>query len=241
MTYSPTHSSGRGILATLFGITLFVLAPVLSSSMHPDAAGAASSVGAYGWPVAPFDRQHPVRGVLGDPRTIYHGPPTNATLYRGSGSFSFHMGVDICAADGTRVYAVADGVVSRFGPDKVIVDSGGGNRFEYWHIRPSVSVGQHVTARRTVLGRILPGALHVHLTEIDAGRITNPLLPGHLTPYRDTLCRPSRRSGSSAVTRLGRSRRTSFAAAPPWSLRPTTPRRFRCPGSGATCRSSRAG
>ncbi len=43
-----------------------------------------------------------------------------------------------------------------------------------------------MTAERTVLGHILRGQGHVHLTEVDAGRVTDPLLPGHLTPYTDT-------------------------------------------------------
>ena len=61
-----------------------------------------------------------------------------------------------------------------------------GSRFEYWHIAPAVKVGQRVIADETVLGRILHGSGHVHLTEVDNGRVTDPLLPGHLTPYRDT-------------------------------------------------------
>ena len=65
-----------------------------------------------------------------------------------------------------------------------------GVRFEYWHIAASVRVGERVTTDRTVLGRILRGCGHVHLTEIDCGRVTDPLLPGHLTPYSDT---PSRK------------------------------------------------
>ena len=140
----------------------------------------------YGWPVAPFDRQHPIRGTFGDPRTVFKAPPGLAGLYRGSGSFSFHMGVDICAPDGTAVYPVVDGTVCAVNSEKVVVDSGGGRRFEYWHIRSAVRVGDHVTARRTILGHILHEAGHVHLTEISGGRVTNPLLPGHLTPYRDT-------------------------------------------------------
>jgi hypothetical protein len=185
MKTSTTHSNGVSILLVAVAISVSVLLSILSTAARPATAAAASSVRPYGWPVAPFDVQHPVRGVLGDPRTVYHGPPTRTTLYHGSGSFSFHMGVDICAPDGTPVYAVADGAVSNLNSEKVVVDSGGGNRFEYWHIRPAVHKGQHVTARRTVLGRILRGAGHVHLTEISAGTVTNPLLPGHLTPYND--------------------------------------------------------
>ena len=41
--------------------------------------------GAHGWPVEPFDRQHPVRGLFGDPR-IGDG-----------GGKSFHFGVDVSA------------------------------------------------------------------------------------------------------------------------------------------------
>src|SRR5207248_5181475 len=58
--------------------------------------------------------------------------------------------------------------------------------FEYWHIASPLHVGQRVVTGKTVLGRIIRGNGHVHLTEIDDGRITNPLLAGHLTPYRDT-------------------------------------------------------
>jgi hypothetical protein len=150
------------------------------------AARLPSTALAYGWPVEPFDEQHAIRGSFGDPRTVFAAPPTSIGLYRGGGSFSFHQGVDISAPDGTAVYAVADGTVTVASGNKVIVDSGGHNRFEYWHIRPSVVRGQQVTARGTVLGHILRGSGHVHLTEIDDGRVTDPLLPEHLTPYRDT-------------------------------------------------------
>jgi hypothetical protein len=145
-----------------------------------------TSVRSYGWPVAPFNRQHAIRGGFGDPRTLFLSPPTRAGLYHGSGSFSFHEGVDISAPDGTAVYPVRDGVVLSLNADRVFVSSGNGDRFEYWHIAPSVRIGDRVTTDRTVLGHIIRGTGHVHLTEVDAGRVTDPLLPGHLTPYRDT-------------------------------------------------------
>src|ERR1043165_2570356 len=53
----------------------------------------------YGWPVKPFDRQHPVRANLDDPRNG-HGDAK-----------SFHFGVDISAPNGSPVYAVAPGKV----------------------------------------------------------------------------------------------------------------------------------
>src|SRR5918998_5601169 len=60
-----------------------------------------STAAAYGWPLKPFDKQHPVRGFFGDPR-IEEGP---------HGGESFHFGIDICAADGTPVYATISGRV----------------------------------------------------------------------------------------------------------------------------------
>ena len=41
-------------------------------------------------------------------------------------------------------------------------------------------------ASRTVLGRVQSRWGHVHLSEIRQDCAVNPLLPGHLTPYRDT-------------------------------------------------------
>lgn len=60
----------------------------------------------------PFDQMHPIRGNFGDPRTVFAGPPTRATLYNGAGSVAFHAGVDIVGADGTAVYPVRSGVVT---------------------------------------------------------------------------------------------------------------------------------
>ena len=90
------------------------------------------------------------------------------------------------AADGTDVYAVRSGVVRIVTPDWVEVDSDGGSAFQYWHIRSAVKVGDHVQARQTVLGQILHASKHVHLTELQNGKPTNPLAPGHIGPYADS-------------------------------------------------------
>jgi hypothetical protein len=60
--------------------------------------------------------------------------------------------------------------------------------YEYWHIHPLVHRGQYVRAHRTVIGRIIRTAGHVHLSEIRGGVYLNPLRPGGrvLEPYRDT-------------------------------------------------------
>jgi hypothetical protein len=151
---------------------------------------------AYAWPVKPFNQAHPVRGSFGDPRTIFAGPPTASGLYRSACQCTFHEGVDISAHDGTPVYPVESGtvvVVHTAKAAEMVAVQSGGTAFEYWHIVASVHVGQKVVAGKTVLGRIIREAGHVHLTEVDGNRIANPLQPGHLTPYSDTT-RPVVRS-----------------------------------------------
>ncbi len=165
-----------------------VLAATLVFATSSAHAGPArhSGLGPYAWPVKPFNHAHPVRGSFGDPRTIFFGLPSARTLLGGNGSFTFHTGVDVSAPDGTAVYPVESGTVRSVSDSWIAVDGGNGRTFQYWHIASAVSVGQHVMAQTTVLGRILRGAGHVHLTEIDDGVIVNPLAAGHLTPYTDT-------------------------------------------------------
>src|SRR5258708_37784783 len=70
--------------------------PLLAAALLAPAAASA-----YGWPVAPFDQQHAIRGAFDDPR-VGAGPA-------GLAATSFHFGVDIVAPDGTAGYAVAQG------------------------------------------------------------------------------------------------------------------------------------
>jgi hypothetical protein len=152
--------------------------PASSSSCGAASSGPLS----YHWPVKPFDRQHPIRGYFGDPRT-----PTAASSFyspASPGTFNFHSGVDIVATTGTPVYPVVSGVAT-VNTDNVIVNATDGRVFEYHHIWPRVRSGQYVSAYETVLGKTQPHFGHVHLTEIDNGKLHNPLDPGHLEPYRD--------------------------------------------------------
>ena len=140
---------------------------------------------AYGWPVAPFREQHPIRGYFGDPRTIYWDP-LEPNRFPENGEVSFHNGVDIVAAPGTAAYPVVSGLVRRSAGERVVVKAKDGRRFQYVHIEPTVGVGQYVRAGETVLGHVTVLAEHVHLTELSTtGRAVDPLLPGHLDPYYD--------------------------------------------------------
>jgi hypothetical protein len=172
-----THIRSSAAAALAFAAILVSAVPALAAPAH-------RSSDPYPWPVKPFDQPHPVRGSFGDPRTVFHGPPTQRTLLSGSGSFTFHTGVDISAPDGTAVYPVESGTVASVQHDWLAVSSGD-RVFQYWHVTASVRQGDHVDAQQTVLGHIIRGCGHVHLTEVDGGTIVNPLADGHLTPYDD--------------------------------------------------------
>ena len=185
----------------------------------------AAAHAAYGWPLKPFDKQHPVRSFFDDPRQ------------EGADAASFHFGIDISAPDGTAVYAVADGTV-RLQPDSVALVADGGDRtFSYWHVAPLVADLEHVTAG-TPIGTIKPGFGHVHFAELHDGTYVNPLRPGGIAPYVDATS-PTVVSLFAAVGR----RKLSLAAlhgsvdllvdaydtppvplpAPPWNLTRVAP------------------
>jgi hypothetical protein len=184
MTSSRTTHIGGALLA-------LALPPVLVVSLALGHAAQASSTGTgcagpYGWPVAPFAEQHPVRANFGDPRTRFAGPQGDDTLLAGNGTFSFHQGIDISTPDGSPVYAVSSGTVVRARGGRVTVDCGNGRSFQYWHIEPTARVGQHAVAGKTLLGFVQPKREHVHLTELENDRAVNPLAAGHIAPYRDS-------------------------------------------------------
>lgn len=128
---------------------------------------------AYGWPVKPFYRMHPIRGGFDDPR--FH-------VVGGVAHGSFHFGIDISCPDGSPVYAVEPGLAVT-GPDWVSVRRPNRREFGYWHVHPAVRSGSHVRLHQ-LLGYVIRGWGHVHFAEAVAGVYRNPLRPGGLWPFR---------------------------------------------------------
>jgi hypothetical protein len=147
---------------------LLVLLVTLAAAALPSAAAA------YGWPLKPFNRPHPIRGSFGDPR--YHLDAEGALS-------SFHFGVDISGRDGSAVYAVEPGYVHAYSA-RLTVTARSGREFGYWHVRPVVRTGRHVR-RHQLIGHILRGWGHVHLSEWFHGAYKDPLRRGALTPFHD--------------------------------------------------------
>jgi hypothetical protein len=115
LSSSTGRRAGLVLLLAMLGATL--------------AAGAAQA--SYGWPVKPFDRQHPVRGFFGDPRI---------SDVRGDITGQLHFGIDVSAADGTAVYATLSGWASVDPDHPDVVDIVGGSAtFSYWHGVPGDS------------------------------------------------------------------------------------------------------
>jgi hypothetical protein len=127
---------------------------------------------AHPWPIKPFNRQHPVRGLFGDPRI------------GAKGGRSFHFGVDVAALDGTAIYAVSGGRVSRNRENITVIEVEGAREHSYWHVVPTVAHGARVR-RGTLLGHIAAGWGHVHFAERRGHAYWNPLRPGAMTPFAD--------------------------------------------------------
>jgi hypothetical protein len=122
--------------------------------------------------VKPFDRQHPVRGLFGDPRIGARG------------GRSFHFGIDVSALDRTAVHAVNGGRVSIAGQNVTVVEAEGSLEHAYWHVVPAVRHGARVR-RGALLGHIATGWGHVHFAERRGDAYWNPLRAGALRPYED--------------------------------------------------------
>lgn len=147
----------------------------------------------YQWPVTPFNEQKGITGTFCEFRNTLS-------------SNHFHNGTDIPKPDGSPVYPVLSGTVHSLGTSategtsayvrvKTFV-AGQWKHISYVHMEPNplLSPGSAVTAGVTVLGNILNGQGHTHLTErqlvaselssgVEIGALREP---GGLTPYTDT-------------------------------------------------------
>jgi hypothetical protein len=179
MSTLTAHLSRGATRRTLAFAALALCAAATSLSLPTTAHARRSGVApTYGWPVKPFDRQHPVRAYFGDPRIGLNAD--------GSISRQFHFGIDVSAPDGTPVYATLSGRISidSLHNDVVLIDAPGGIEFSYWHITPTVHSGEAV-AYKTMIGHVEFPWGHVHFSEMRNGRYLNPLRPGAMGPYVD--------------------------------------------------------
>ena len=147
-----------------------------------------------GWPVAPVDRQHPIRSSFLEPRPS-------------GGGGSYHIGVDINVRDDRpeegappgrthRVYAIEGGAVevplnqaSRSCSNRRVAVG----HFEYWHVDTlSVVANGQTVAPGQMVGWTCNGLWHVHLSErVPRGSgewgYVNPLhAASKIAPFVDT-------------------------------------------------------
>ncbi len=172
------------------------MASILTRATPPIGAGRVPGLN-IGWPIKAFSSPHPVRATFGEPRGLV-GVAGAAGLSGGAlsqflatlnplavvGRRIIHHGIDIAAPDGTKVFAVTDGVAQ--------VGGGTGygrwvqvGPFRYIHLKNTVGAGTRVKAFTTVLGTIFPGQGHVHLTRFYRGMPVNPLHFGWPHGYED--------------------------------------------------------
>jgi hypothetical protein len=149
----------------------------------------------YDWPMKPFNRPHPVRAYIDDPRVSMFGE-----------THTFHFGVDISAPRDTAIYAIEPGTAHLLNKFAVEIKSRD-RTLEYWHIAVVVKNGQRV-GRHTLLGRTRMIFNHLHLTEVQSGKYVNPLRLGGIGPFADhttprttkvTFRRPGHRLDPNAI------------------------------------------
>ena len=182
---------------------------------------------AYGWPLEPFDRQHPVRAFLDDPRIGHEG------------GTAFHFGIDIAAPDGTPVYAVEGGILY-LSHGSLAVVSGRHHEFGYWHVRAAAGLRhRQIVHKHQLLGTIAPGWGHVHFAERIRDQYVNPLRRGGIGPYTDpippTVVNVVVERHGTSFQLVAHAYDTTWPPVPgPWANEPVTPAllRWRVGSSG---------
>ncbi|MFZ5516023.1 MAG: FlgD immunoglobulin-like domain containing protein [Candidatus Zhuqueibacterota bacterium] len=137
-------------------------------------AGTDAAHAQYPWPVEPKHQSQDITGTFCE--------------FRDTGtSDHFHNGVDVPKADGSPVFAIANGTVTDIYPTGTdsYVRVG---RYCYLHIvpNPSLDIGDAVVAEVTVLGTIRSGQGHIHFIDGNYGQEINAIRAGGgFTPYED--------------------------------------------------------
>ena len=117
--------------------------PAVRTSLpaHASSASRVAGRGSYGWPMKPFERQHPIRAFFGDPRAA--GLPRGRR--RDLGAFSFHNSMEHAVLSAPLAEPQRGCVVTTHAGLQLRV-------FQYWHLESLVRLHQRVQAQRTVLG-----------------------------------------------------------------------------------------
>ena len=135
---------------------------------------------AYGWPVKPFHRQHPVRGHFGDPRI--GGNPMGSVKTIALRRRASRLPTALPSTRPPTGWRASPGRKSSPSCART------GRCSRNWHVAPAVHGGQRVTAYKTLIGHIIKGWGHVHFAEHRGGVYANPLRPGAMGPYADRTC-----------------------------------------------------
>jgi hypothetical protein len=167
----PPATTGGGGSTSGGGTETAPNQPFTLRSVDARCFGAKSSPG--GWPFAPTDSTHPVRGSFDEPRS------------------PVHIGVDVEAPkDRAPVFAMQTGTVRNVTSDHFdVVPKRGpkGSYLQYWHVDLLAAVKDGTPVkRRQKLGTIKQGYLHVHISEHAPGcGFVDPARPGGLLadPY----------------------------------------------------------
>ncbi len=164
---------------------------ILIAFLYAKISFAQSDTVSFQWPAPPFNSSHNLNATFSEFRNTLSAN-------------HFHSGVDIGLPDGSPVYPCLDGVVNSLdGTDgtnswiRVRTNiNGKWKHITYIHIQPNpaLSVGSNVLKGQTVLGNVISGMGHVHITERElvssasssGVEINSARAGGGLNPYNDT-------------------------------------------------------
>ena len=143
------------------------LAIVLATTFTALAAPHAANAGSYGWPIRPFDQQHPVRGFFGDPR-IGEGADGTPSRKRSTSASTSRRRRNSSLRDRVR----SDRLEPQR-PETVAIRSDDGWSSRTGTFPPSATDTPPWRTERSRAHRVRLG--HVHFAELVDGEYVNPL------------------------------------------------------------------